>query len=56
MRNGVSLFAKLWHMKNITTLSSFFLIGTTISLLMKTWLQPNNLHLDSSEEDYHLYL
>lgn len=45
-------------MKSITTLSSFFLIGTTISLLMKSWLQPTNLHLDDSdaEEDYHLYL
>ena len=45
-------------MKSITTLSSFFLIGTTLSLLMKSWLQPSTLHLDDSdtEEDYHLYL
>jgi len=43
-------------MKSITTLSSFFLIGTTISLLMKSWLQPTDMNYDSSEEDYHLYL
>lgn len=45
-------------MKSITTLSSFFLIGTTLSLLMKSWLQPATLHLDDleSEDDYHMYL
>lgn len=45
-------------MKSITTLSSFFLIGTTLSLLMKSWLQPTNLHLDNreSDDDYHMYL
>ncbi|MFD3001022.1 hypothetical protein ACFS7Z_11655 [Pontibacter toksunensis] len=43
-------------MKRITTLSSLFLIGTTVSLIMKNWLQPTRLRLDTTEEDYHLYL
>ncbi len=43
-------------MKNITTISSFFLLGTTISLLMKNWLQPANFKLEGKEEDFPLYL
>ncbi|MGV3639702.1 MAG: hypothetical protein ACO1NZ_04225 [Adhaeribacter sp.] len=42
-------------MKKITTLSSLLVLGT-LGLLVKTWISPEDIHLNLSEEDIHLYL
>jgi hypothetical protein len=42
-------------MKKITTLSSLLLLGT-LGFLVKTWISPEDIHLNLAEEDIHLYL
>ncbi|MFA1770442.1 hypothetical protein ACD591_04000 [Rufibacter glacialis] len=42
-------------MKKITTISSLLLLGA-LGFLATTWLTPGNLHVDLSDEDFHLYL
>jgi hypothetical protein len=43
-------------MMRFTTVSSLLLLGTTFGFLMKGWLTPEQLNIDLSEEDIHLYL
>ncbi|WP_255748992.1 hypothetical protein [Pontibacter liquoris] len=43
-------------MRKISTLSSLFLLGTTVSLLMKNWLLLQALKPGTPEDEYHLYL
>jgi hypothetical protein len=43
-------------MKNISTISSLLLIGTTFGILMKGWLETDDLVIDLSDEEVYLYL
>ncbi len=43
-------------MMRITTISSFFLLGTTFGYLVKGWIRPEQLDMDLHDEDIHLYL
>lgn len=52
----VRLISKLANMKNISTISSLLLIGTTFGFLMKGWLTPENFNINLPDEEVHLYL
>jgi hypothetical protein len=42
-------------MMKLTALSSLLLLGT-LGLLIKTWITPEDIHLNLADEDIHLYL
>jgi hypothetical protein len=42
-------------MKKYAALSSLIVLGT-VGLLVTAWLNPGEIRLDFSDEDYHLYL
>jgi len=43
-------------MKNISTISSLLLIGTTFGILVRGWLTPVDLNIDLTDDEVHLYL
>jgi len=48
---------KVTTMKKITTISSLLILGLgTLGYLVKTWITPEDIHLDLGDEDIHLYL
>jgi len=48
---------KVSAMKKITTISSLIILGLgTLGFLVKAWVTPEEIHLDLTDEDIHLYL
>jgi len=43
-------------MKRLSTISSLLLIGTTFGFFMKGWLTPQDIEIDLTDEDVHMYL
>ena len=43
-------------MKQLSTYSSVFILGTTFGLLMKGWLKPGKPLSGRQDEEVHLYL
>lgn len=43
-------------MKRLTTITSLFILGTTLSYLVSSLLSSEDIHLDLADEEIHLYL
>lgn len=43
-------------MKQLASISSMLLVGTSIAFFLKNWLNHPDLRIDLDNEDYHMYL
>ncbi|MCX2741820.1 hypothetical protein [Pontibacter anaerobius] len=43
-------------MRQFASISSVLLLSTSVALVLRNWLSPEDIHIDLEDEEYHLYL